>query len=51
MELDSESKARDAPGNTGDRKRRMGVNNTGYRKDAKYGYDGVRANITTRGTQ
>jgi hypothetical protein len=51
LELDTESKAKDAPGNTGNRKRRTGIDNTGYGKDAKYGDDGIRVNITTRGMQ
>ncbi len=36
---------------SGNRKRRMGINNTGYGEDATYGNDGGRANVTTRGAQ
>jgi hypothetical protein len=34
---------------SGNRKWRMGVNNTGYRENAMYSNDGRRANVTTRG--
>ncbi len=36
---------------SGDRKRRTGVDDAGYGKDATYGNDGGRANATTRGAQ
>jgi hypothetical protein len=36
---------------SGNRKQRMGIDDTGYGKDAKYGNDSGRANITTRGTR
>ncbi len=36
---------------SGDRKRRTGIDDTGYGEDATYGDDGGRANATTRGAQ
>jgi hypothetical protein len=36
---------------SGDRKRRTGIEDTGYGKDATYGNDGGRANATTRGAR
>jgi hypothetical protein len=36
---------------SGDRKRRTGIDNTGYGKDTTYGNDGGRANATTRSVQ
>jgi hypothetical protein len=36
---------------SGDRKRRMGIDDTKYGKDATYGNDGGRVNATTRGAR